>query len=1507
MRFESKKFQSVILLSLVVFSMFVFNNIFKEKTDDNPNIPNNPDNPPNNPERSFLTCFNQLGVSAIKYYNDYASSSVKVRLEGWVANTSTAAPYGTVNVAIKSFTTAVGMAAYIREAGTGEESISQSQVYAIESVNALYRSASGYAYFSNTGYINGYLVPTTGMDYADADITYAIEITNYNDQYSTSLKPGVAPVWGGSSPASLSYNLYLDVIINSSHYSKSNTKLYLCTLNTGSWEWAEYEYNSAVVKYPLYKIKIVDTFTNNTIYEDSANRYYATRQTITIASVKLQNNANEPINATLKENPGHYQGSDSFDFDIVNTAYNKNLTLDDYKKYALDWGISGAPSGILIDGAMDTYEVISSYILHDYPVHFIADANEFAYQTAYGTSMWFSEWIYPTGKSFFVGVSKSGGGWCQLFMVHADGNIYAYQNPPASESTIVGTYSVNTWYHLAIHYVKDAALTYYINGVKVLDGTVYSGTPSMAIITYGLEADTEVYTDAVYQGSSSQNAFASLIDADVRCYNNGFGNITHIINTYQNHNKVLNLTGTLGFRLPQSTGNFEFWLNSQTTTNVLINGTNIMIPSSSNVWTHYNYYWNESSSIIRFNSSLIYLDAIDWSFAPGYFLGRNYLINQSTDLWNWNAFPEYNSTGHYQGSKSFNFDTINNIPADWTSTNARVNTTFVGHNQFLNITAPIPGTTCSATQTFSAGAQLRGIIDFFWAVNNTSDSGQHQINFLSATGTHIMYILGGWLRNYGTTNTAMFAITINQWYHIQFIYDVLANRMDVYVDGLLKDSANQFRTLTTGLTAFKGSIVSNTTNMYLDAVDYSWDVGYFPNRNQLENTTAFPLAMTTNFSLQANPYTSAINNFTLGNYLYRIADLYNETLEINYLNNTQNSITYNPPNLRECLISYADQQGIYQEFNNFKTYVNGSLILSQYISREQGDNLTIETKDRYGISVQNSTYVVQRQENFIAITLTMYTVKVYNQQQCYNWINVSRDPNYYTSNQYWSEWLYPGECGEYKLFGGYYKIALQSNENNTWTNYSLTVNSDDILLLSSGNTLANIIANVNNINTTLGTQFTYIALNFTNTNSAIGNQTTIISINFANINSTFDDILLSQQNSFVFLNSTINTLFLTSENSFLFQNTTLNSLYNLNQNSFVFINSSVIQLIADSQNSFTFLNSSVNNIYAMSYSSFEYLNSSIANSITYMAQNFTFLNTTIGNNQLAILTQFSIVNSNITNMSIDLMNNLLAVNSSIANMISNLESNVLLVNNSIYTAVLNVSTNLALDSNSILGNISITYMQNEFLTDLFKKTMFSELLNWTGVGYNATLITGQIDLFDFVNQYRNETLLLELRYQNQTNAMIIAAQNTASQMLPKTGVQYRVKSMATGEYLEDWTDLTNKTVELGFYNETLAVTPDQIKLEIKDYLMIALFAVVALAAITILYIKAQGQLEAIPPEKRKEKKKAYGVRDDTPVYFGSGTRSRRTKSKSNRDTIVIVAAIIVICFVVVYLAIRFGV
>ncbi|KKM81852.1 hypothetical protein LCGC14_1325600, partial [marine sediment metagenome] len=312
-------------------------------------------------------------------------------------------------------------------------------------------------------------------------------------------------------------------------------------------------------------------------------------------------------------------------------------------------------------------------------------------------------------------------------------------------------------------------------------------------------------------------------------------------------------------------------------------------------------------------------------------------------------------------------------------------------------------------------------------------------------------------------------------------------------------------------------------------------------------------------------------------------------------------------------LAYVNQKGEHLYFDDYKTYINGSLIYENIFYREIGDKIGIEVKEIYGISIKNQSYTVVSDDNYIPVVLTMYSLKVMNQQGVFNHINITRDPNYYESSYYWSEWIAPNEIIKFRLFPGYYKIRLTDNEGSSFSFYSYTLNGDDVLLISSGNTLAQVIYNIANVNTTIGNQITNVEINITNQNSNINNTIVNIQINLSNINSTLGTLLTNIETSISNINSSIVSEIISLGVS----------ITNINTS----ISNQILTISADLTNINTTI---VNQILSLGVD-ITNINTTIVNQITAIGVNITNMNSTIVNQILTVIADLTNINTTIVN------------------------------------------------------------------------------------------------------------------------------------------------------------------------------------------------------------------------------------------------------------------------------------
>lgn len=203
----------------------------------------------------------------------------------------------------------------------------------------------------------------------------------------------------------------------------------------------------------------------------------------------------------------------------------------------------------------------------------------------------------------------------------------------------------------------------------------------------------------------------------------------------------------------------------------------------------------------------------------------------------------------------------------------------------------------------------------------------------------------------------------------------------------------------------------------------------YPYRSRFSNLTD-TLAVEYNVTDQYGNY--LINNTVVGNFT-------------DYLN-----LNYTSPEMVDCLTTYSDQQGNYLNWFGYKTRVNGTLIYEPIIQREVGSILNVSVYDRFDNYITSTLHTVTRGDNFISQIITLYSLKIYNQQDSYAYVNLSST----ISSAYWSEWVAPDEIIEYRLVSGDYQLNVTKYEETTITSeYDYTLVGDDILLINSQYTL----------------------------------------------------------------------------------------------------------------------------------------------------------------------------------------------------------------------------------------------------------------------------------------------------------------------------------------------------------------------------------------------------------------------------------------------------------------------
>ncbi len=293
------------------------------------------------------------------------------------------------------------------------------------------------------------------------------------------------------------------------------------------------------------------------------------------------------------------------------------------------------------------------------------------------------------------------------------------------------------------------------------------------------------------------------------------------------------------------------------------------------------------------NVKYAWFDAIDYSWADGWYVGRNankvadieitsevmrneivhkerdipkatMLINSENvtfepddtiiirDIATSYFYAKIDQAGVlYKGFYNFRNATLRSAPSGWTaggvSTNEFVIDKFEGHARVVWLEDDQGANVASMYNNF-ASAKMSGTIELHNLLIYTNKIGDIQIKDGSGN-------ICCWLRfdndgnlyyitNNGATENALDSFTTYTgctWYHIKLVFNATANTYDIYVDGTLEKSGAAFNVNDdgSGLTRLMFTTDSTETGgiICFDSVEYSWATGYYDGRNKLLDVT----------------------------------------------------------------------------------------------------------------------------------------------------------------------------------------------------------------------------------------------------------------------------------------------------------------------------------------------------------------------------------------------------------------------------------------------------------------------------------------------------------------------------------------------------------------------------------------------------------------------------------------------------------------------------------------------
>jgi len=229
------------------------------------------------------------------------------------------------------------------------------------------------------------------------------------------------------------------------------------------------------------------------------------------------------------------------------------------------------------------------------------------------------------------------------------------------------------------------------------------------------------------------------------------------------------------------------------------------------------------------NSGLNWIDAVDYSWAPGYYKGRNlHYINENEFI--------------YLGAYSFTDDIVGTHPINWTITedgisNIQVIESYNSHSKVVQIQA-----SNAANPTVEAWMANDHSEPLFLILRTINGSEVFRVVLDGQFDDRIEYEFkagGTWF-----TDVLLPNYTSNKWYHVRIDFDctnssyknLLEDRCNIYINGQLvglnKPHSSSMVADPTGIAIIEFSVGYNNSGFnWIDAVDYSWASGYYEGRN----------------------------------------------------------------------------------------------------------------------------------------------------------------------------------------------------------------------------------------------------------------------------------------------------------------------------------------------------------------------------------------------------------------------------------------------------------------------------------------------------------------------------------------------------------------------------------------------------------------------------------------------------------------------------------------------------
>lgn len=151
------------------------------------------------------------------------------------------------------------------------------------------------------------------------------------------------------------------------------------------------------------------------------------------------------------------------------------------------------------------------------------------------------------------------------------------------------------------------------------------------------------------------------------------------------------------------------------------------------------------------------------------------------------------------------------------------------------------------------------------------------------------------------------------------------------------------------------------------------------------------------FNITISPYSEEFHNMTSfsdENLYIMYFDIYNNELHSEVFNfSTTNTLDYTPEMLKQCRIIFTDQFSNLLLFENYHVYINNESMLSNIFYRSVDSILNITVFDLFGNLLYENDYTVEREDNFIDLTLNQFSLKILNQLHDSTILNITNQIN----------------------------------------------------------------------------------------------------------------------------------------------------------------------------------------------------------------------------------------------------------------------------------------------------------------------------------------------------------------------------------------------------------------------------------------------------------------------------------------------------------------------------------